>query len=183
MAWKFIYTYRERCKTWRAHNWCWNWSPFTSKHTGMCFSKLWNTFPEVSKLTAWILWRVTSSRCSTVRGVFLYTLPFNRAQRKKSAGVRSTSPCLYFLANFWMKLCDGACLSPNSVRNAVWYALNERVCQYLRKRNPRYSDNNNNNIYLLQLGCYSVAVFILHVNKTLNWLLLNLSWEGYMRSM
>ena len=25
---------------------------------------------------------------------------------------------------------------------------------------------NNNNIYLLQLGCYPVAVLILHVNKT-----------------
>jgi len=25
--------------------------------------------------------------------------------------------------------------------------------------------NNNNNIYLLQLGCYPVAVVILHVNK------------------
>jgi len=26
--------------------------------------------------------------------------------------------------------------------------------------------NNNNNIYLLQMGCYPVAVVILHVNKT-----------------
>jgi len=26
--------------------------------------------------------------------------------------------------------------------------------------------SNNNNIYLLQLGCYPVAVVILHVNKT-----------------
>jgi len=33
----------------------------------------------------------------------------------------------------------GAHLSPNSVRNAVWHALNEPVCQYLRKRNPRCS--------------------------------------------
>ena len=40
-----------------------------------------------------------------------------------------------------------------------------------------------NNIYLLQLGCYPVAVVILHVYKTWNWLLLNLSREGYMRSM
>jgi len=37
--------------------------------------------------------------------------------------------------------------------------------------------------YLLQLGCYPVAVVILHVYKTWNWLLLNLSREGYMRSM
>ena len=46
-----------------------------------------------------------------------------------------------------------------------------------------YNNNDNNNIYLLQLGCYPVAVVILHVNKTWNWLLLNLSPEGYMRSM
>jgi len=57
------------------------------------------------------------------------------------------------------------------------------------------NNNNNNNIiitiiyyyyyyyYLLQLGCHPVAVVILHVNKTWNWLLLNLSREGYMRSM
>ena len=51
-------------------------------------------------------------------------------------------------------------------------------------------DNNNNNnnnyyyyYYLLQLGCHPVAVVILHVYKTGNWLLLNLSLEGYMRSM
>jgi len=43
--------------------------------------------------------------------------------------------------------------------------------------------SSNNNIYLLQLGCYQVAMVILHVNKTWNWLLLNLSREGYMRSM
>jgi len=38
-------------------------------------------------------------------------------------------------------------------------------------------------IYLLHLGCHPVAVVILHVNKTWNWLLLDLSREGYMRSM
>ena len=36
----------------------------------------------------------------------------------------------------------------------------------------------NNNICLLQLCCYPVAVVILHVNKTWNCLLLNLCWEG-----
>ena len=46
-----------------------------------------------------------------------------------------------------------------------------------------YNNNNNNNIYLLQLGCYPVAVVILHVYKTWNRLLLNLSREGYMGSM
>ena len=89
MNWKFIYTYRERCKTWPAHNRCWNWFSFTHKHTWMRFSEVWNTFPTVSTLTAWISWRIVSLSCSIVRGVFLYTLPFNRPQRKKSAGVRS----------------------------------------------------------------------------------------------
>ena len=37
--------------------------------------------------------------------------------------------------------------------------------------------------YLLQLGCYPVAVVILHVHKIWNWWLINLSREGYMRSM
>jgi len=89
MTWKFIHTYRERCKTGPAHNRCWNWSPFTSKHTWTSFCKFWNAFPKVSTLTAWISWRIASLSCSIVRGVFLYTLPFNRPQRKKSAGVRS----------------------------------------------------------------------------------------------
>jgi len=39
MTWKFIYTYWKRCKTGPAHSRCWNWSPFTSKHTWMRFSK------------------------------------------------------------------------------------------------------------------------------------------------
>ena len=47
----------------------------------------------------------------------------------------------------------------------------------------RDNNNNNNNIYLLQLGCYPVAVVILHVYKIWNCLLLNLSREGYTRSM
>ena len=38
-------------------------------------------------------------------------------------------------------------------------------------------------IILLQLGCHPVGVVILHVNKTWNWLLINLSREGYMRIM
>jgi len=45
MTWKFMYTYRERCKTGPAHR-CWNCSPFTSKHTWMRFSKFWNTFSK-----------------------------------------------------------------------------------------------------------------------------------------
>jgi hypothetical protein len=37
MTWKFIYTYRERCKAGPAHNRCWKWSQSTSKHTWMRF--------------------------------------------------------------------------------------------------------------------------------------------------
>jgi len=33
-------------------------------------------------------------------------------------------------------------------------------------REDNNNNNINNNIYLLQLGCHPVAVFILHVNKT-----------------
>ena len=52
-----------------------------------------------------------------------------------------------------------------------------------KKQRDEGKNNFNNNIYLLQLGCHPVAVVILHVNKTRNWLLINLSREGYMRSM
>ena len=45
------------------------------------------------------------------------------------------------------------------------------------------TNNNNDIIYLLQLGCNPVAVVILHVYKIWDWLLINLSLEGYMRSM
>jgi len=38
-----------------------------------------------------------------------------------------------------MQHFDGARLSPHSVRNAVWRALSEPVCQYLGTRNPRCS--------------------------------------------
>ena len=101
MTSKFIYTYWERCKTGPAHNRCWNRSPFTSKHTWMRFSKFRNTFPKVSTLTVWISWRTASLSCSIVRGVFLYTLPFSRPQRKESAGVRSASPCLQLFNQFF----------------------------------------------------------------------------------
>ena len=35
---------------------------------------LWNTFPKVSMLTAWISWHIASLSCSIVRGVFF--VPF-----------------------------------------------------------------------------------------------------------
>ena len=105
----------------------------------MRFSKFWNTLPKVSTLTAWIFWRIAPLSCSIVRGVFLYTLPFNRPQRKNRQALDRFLLVSNVLTNFWVQHLDGACLSPNSVRNAIWHALNEPVCQYLRTRNPRCS--------------------------------------------
>jgi hypothetical protein len=38
MTWKFIYTYRERCKTGPAHNRCWKWSPFNISNIFLRFT-------------------------------------------------------------------------------------------------------------------------------------------------
>ena len=139
MTWKFIYTYRERCKTGLAHNRCWNLSPFTSKHTWMLFSKFWNTFPKVSTLTTWIFWRI-ASWVVRLCGVYFCTLCPSIGPKGRSRQALDRLPLVSnFLTNFWMQHFDGARLSPNSVRNSVWHALNEPVCQYLRKRNPRCS--------------------------------------------
>ena len=45
--------------------------------------------------------------------------------------------------------------------------------------NMTYNNNNNE----LQFVCRPVAVVILHVYKIRNWLLINLSRDGYMRRM
>jgi len=143
MTWKFIYTYRGRCKTGPAHNRCWNWSPFTSEHTGMRFSKFWNTFPKVSTDGLNLLACSVFGLFDFVRGVFWYTLPFNRPPPPKERSLRALDRLPFvsnFLTNFWMQEFDGARLSPNSVRNAVWHALNEPVWQYLRTRNPALFD-------------------------------------------
>jgi len=130
----------ERYKTGPAHNRCWNCSPFTSKHTWIHFSEFWNSFHKVSMLTAWISWRITSLSCSNVRGVFLYALPFSRPPKNRSRqALDRVPPVSNFLTNFWMQHFDVARLSPNSVRNAIWHALNEPVCQYLRTRILRCS--------------------------------------------
>ena len=145
MTWKFIYTYRERCKTGPAHNRCSNWTPFTSKHNWMRFSKFWNTFPKVSTLTVWISWRIASLSCSIVRGVFCTLCPSIGPRERSRQALDRLPPVSNFLTNFWMQHFDGAHLSSNSVRKAVWHALNEPVCQYLRMKNPRcstvYKDN------------------------------------------
>jgi len=124
MTWTFMYTYRERCKTSPAHNRCWNWSPFTSKHTWMCFSKFWNTFSKVSTLTAWIYWRIASLSCSIVLEVFFTLCPSIGPKARCRQALYRLPLVSNFLTNFWMEHFDGACLSTNSVRNAVWNALN-----------------------------------------------------------
>ena len=103
MTWKFIYTYREPCKTGLAHNRCWNWSPFTSKHTWMRFSIFWNTFPKVSTLTAWISWRIASLSCSIVRCVFCTLFP-SIGPKERSRQALDRHPLVSnFLTNFWMQ--------------------------------------------------------------------------------
>jgi hypothetical protein len=60
------------------------------------------------------------------------------------------------------------------------------VCTCVETFRPRLiwsSNNNNNNNFNSNWFCHSMAVVILHVHKTWNWLLINLSREGYMRSM
>jgi len=136
MTWKCIYTYRERCKTGPAHNRCWKWSPFHIQAHLNAFLQILKYFPRKCRL--WQLEYLGVQRLWVVRlcRVYFCTLcPSIGPQRKKSAGVVSNS-----LTDFWMQHCDGARLSPNSLRNAVWHALNEPVCQYLRTRNPALFD-------------------------------------------
>jgi len=61
------------------------------------------------------------------------------------------------------------------------------ISEYLAGSNLSTVANRNfftfTNIYLLQLSCHLVAVVILHVYKIRNWLLLNLSPQGYTRSI
>ena len=55
----------------------------------------------------------------------------------------------------------------NQSLTGVWEYTVITVCSE-NLRNNEYNNNNNNNnsIYLLKLGCYPVAVVVLHVNKT-----------------
>ena len=106
----------------------------------MRFSKFWNTFPKVSTLTDWISWRTASLSCSIVLGVYFCTLCPSIGPKERSRQALDRLPLVSnFLTNFWTEHFDSARLSPNSVRNAVWHALNEPVCQYLRTRNPHCS--------------------------------------------
>ena len=74
-----------------------------------------------------------------MRGVF-FTLCPSIGPKERSRQALDRLPIVSnFITNFWMQHFDGARISPNSVLNAVWHALNEHVCQYLRSRNPRCS--------------------------------------------
>ena len=73
-------------------------------------------------------------------GVYFCTLCPSIGPKERSRQALDRLPLVTnFLTNFWMEHFDGALLSPNSVRNAIWHALNEPVCQYLQTRNPRCS--------------------------------------------
>ena len=50
--------------------------------------------------------------------------------------------------------------------NQYLSVLGKLWCQRASFQRYSYNSNNNNNIYLLQLVCYPVAVVILHVYKT-----------------
>jgi len=88
MTWKFIYTYRERCKTGPAHNRCWNWSPITSKHTWMHFSKFWNTFPKCVEVDGLNLLAYSVFELFDCAGVYFCTLCPSMGPTKKEVGRR-----------------------------------------------------------------------------------------------
>jgi len=136
MTWKFIYTYRERCKTVPAHNRCLKLVSFhiqcVSPNSGILFTKC----------QSWRLESLGVQRLWVVRlcGVYFCTLCPSIGPKERSRQALDRLPLISnVLTNFWMQHFDGARLSPNSIRNAVWLALNEPVCQYLRTRNPRFS--------------------------------------------
>jgi hypothetical protein len=58
--------------------------------------------------------------------------------RPSACCVRRLPVVSNFLTSFWIQHFNSARLSQNSVRNAVWHALNEAFCQYLRKRNTLF---------------------------------------------
>jgi len=87
------------------------------------------------------------------------------------------SSCVVFISD--TNISGSSFLFSSPYFKFVTFDRKKRLCVVFHA----FTRFNNINIYLLQLGRYPVAVVILHVNKTLNRLLLNLSLEGYMRSM
>jgi hypothetical protein len=108
----------------------------------MRFSKFWNTFPQsvgvdgLNLLAYSVFDLFDYAGCIFVHFALQQTPPPKERSRQASDRLPHVSN---FLTNFWMQHFDGARLSPNSVRNSVWHALNEPVCRYLRTRNPRCS--------------------------------------------
>jgi len=89
---------------------------------------------QPESLGVWRLWVVR------LCGVYFCTLCPSICPKERSRQALVRLPLVSnFLTNFWMQHFDGARLSPNSVRNAVWHALNEPVYQYLWTRNQRCS--------------------------------------------
>ena len=65
----------------------------------------------------------------------------------------------------WASFVEIGCDLFSDVSKCVFVGPGGR--RYARPANsPAERNNNNNNIYLLQLGCHPVAVVILHVYKT-----------------
>jgi len=139
MTWKFIYTYREGCKTYLL---------IIDAKTGLlshpsrleCISP--NSGILFPKCQRWRLESLGVYRLWVVQlcGVYFCALfPSVGLKEWSRQALERLLLVSNFLTNFWMEHFDGARLSPNSVRNAVWRALNEPVCQYLRTRKPRCS--------------------------------------------
>ena len=117
-------------------------------------------------------------------------------QSFKTLYVKLKSRALFCNVRYFDACWNATEMTPAYLDNKHWaqliymeYLWRFLPCDATAQMGPRLPrswgslNHNNNNIYLLQLGCHPVAVVILHVNKTWNWLLLNLSREGYMRSM
>ena len=83
---------------------------------------------------------------------------------------------------YWHFILHDLAVTQYTLLSSSCYADYPCTFLVLRCCRQKYSVSYNN-IYLLQLGCYPVSAVILHVYKTWNWLLLNLSRQGYMRSM
>jgi hypothetical protein len=84
ITWKFIYTYRERCKTGPVHKRCWKWSHFTSKAHFNAFLQILKYYSKNIDVDGFnlfaysVIWVVR-----LCRGVFLYTPLFSRTPKRK----------------------------------------------------------------------------------------------------
>ena len=137
-------------------------------------------------------WQLSEKSSYLFRRIYFTWAPYANGQQQSSNPLRLHLQSLTFLDRLsW--IAAWTCLEPfhiwGPVCSSEWQCANPDIADIntvYRNQLHIIEDNwiyNNNNIYLLQLGCYPVAVVILHVYKTWNWLLLNLSREDYMRSM